>query len=133
MLTGNLVRVRHARNRLLPIYLNVDDGAWRSVAEQLLVLFRGLQGSSRSEMESEITEAVGDNPTQLVHQGLAKLLEDRCEFEVEASHPPEEVREKVFTLAAVARTAGTFDRQVLLESVAGELGITSAQVESSLF
>src|SRR5258708_4834524 len=115
MLTGNLVRVRHARNRLLPIYLNVDDGAWQSVAEQLLVLFRGLQGSTRSEMEADIAESVGDNPTQLVHQGLAKLLEDRCKFEVDASHPPDEIREKVFTLAAAARRDEAFDRQALLD------------------
>lgn len=133
MLTGNLVRVRHARNRLLPTYLNVDDGAWQSVAEQLLVLFRGLQGSTRSEMEAEITESVGDNPTQLVHQGLAKLLEDRCEFEVDASHPPDEIREKVFALAATARRDEAFDRQALLDRVAGELGIKSTQIESSLF
>ena len=133
MLTGNLVRVRHARNRLIPIYLDVNDGAWQSVAERLLGLFRTLKGSTRTEMEEEIAAAVGDNPTQLVHQGLAKLLEDRCEFEVDASHPPEEVREKVFLVSAARRIAGNFDRQAVLEQVGGELSVTAEQIEHSLF
>lgn len=133
MLTGNLVRVRHARNKLVPSYLDVNDAGWQSVAERLLVLFRGLQGSTRSEMEEEITAAVGDNPTQLVHQGLAKLLEDRCEFEVDASHPPEEVREKVFLLSAARRIEGAFERQAVLDQTASELGLTGEQIEHSLF
>ncbi len=133
MLTGNLVRVRHARNRLIPTYLNVEDRAWQDVAERLLVLFRGLQGCTRAEMEDEIADSVGDNPTQLVHQGLAKLLEDRCEFEVDASHPPEEVREKVFLLAAACRAEGAFERQSVLDTAAADLAITGEQVERSLF
>jgi uncharacterized protein len=133
MLTGNLVRVRHARNRLVPSYLIVNDGNWQSVAERLLVLFRGLQGCTRSEMEEEITAAVGDNPTQLVHQGLAKLLEDRCEFEVDSSLPPEEVRENVFLLSAARRATGDFDRQSILDQAASELYISAGDVERFLF
>lgn len=133
MLTGNLVRVRHARNRLMPMYLNVDDTAWQSVAEGLLVLFRGLKGCTRAEMEEEVAETMRDNPTQLVHQGLAKLLEDRCEFEVDSSHPPEEIREKVFLESAARRIAGEFDRQVVLENAATERGIAVEDVERSLF
>ena len=38
-----------------------------------------------------------------MHRGLAKVLEDRAEFEVVADIPPDEVREKVFTAAAEYR------------------------------
>ena len=53
-------------------------------------------------MEDELRERFGDDPSQLVHSGLAKLLEDRCEFEVEAGRPPEEIRAAVFRLAAAS-------------------------------
>ena len=114
MLTGTLVRLRFARNRLIPQYVDENDLQWRSVAEQLLVLYRAAQGSTRGELEDEVAEAIGDNPTQVVHQGLAKLLEDRCEFDVESSHAPDALREKAFLLAAARRTAGNFDRQAVV-------------------
>src|SRR5204862_459006 len=75
------------------------------VAEQLLELFRGQEGRSRSEIDADVEEAFGTDPSQLVHQGLVKLLEDRCEFEVVSGHPPEELRAAVFRAAAAIRTA----------------------------
>jgi len=133
MLSGRMVRVRHARNRVIPIFIDVAEKEWHSVAERLLELFRSLSGCSRGELEEEIAEAIGDNPTQLVHQGLAKLLEDRCEFDVESSHPPEELREKAFRAAALQRAAGTFDRAAILNDIAAELEITPEQVDQGLF
>jgi|SRR5262245_17556458 len=134
MLTGNLVRVRHARNRLVPVYLDVTEREWREVAEHLLELFRTLPGRTRGEVEDEIRETFGDNPTQLVHQGLAKLLEDRCEFEVDSEVDPAELREKVFLAAAEARRGGQpFDRGVILAHVAGETASTPEVVDRGLF
>ena len=57
---------------------------------------------TRGEIEAEIDELVGEGMATLAHRGLAKVLEDRAEFEVVADVPPETVREKVF-LAAAAR------------------------------
>jgi uncharacterized protein len=133
MLTGKMIRVRHARNRLVPVFIDVDDRQWRAVAERLLDLYRGFQGYSRAELEEEIAEAVGDNPSQLVHQGLAKLLEDRCEFDVASSHPPDELRERVFKAAAVQRAAGAFDRTAILAEASREFGISVEQLDQGLF
>ena len=133
MLTGNLVRVKHARNRLIPIYIDAADPQWQAVAERLLELYRSLQGCTRAELEEEIAETISDNRTQLVHQGLAKLMEDRCEFDVESSHPPDEIREKVFTASAVMRAGGSFDRQAILDAIASELGSTAEKVDQGLF
>lgn len=134
MLTGKLVRVRYNRNRLLPAYLDVTDPDWREVAGHLLEVFRGLPGRTRGEMEDEVRETIGDNPTQLVHQGLAKLLEDRCEFEVDSDLEPDELREKVFLAAAGARQAGgLFDRAAILERVAAEAGTTADVIDRGLF
>ena len=59
---------------------------------------------TRGEIEAEIDELFGGGgkATQ-VHRGLAKVLEDRAEFEVVADVPPDVIREKVFTAAAEYR------------------------------
>jgi uncharacterized protein len=134
MLTGKLVRVRYSRNRLIPVYLDVTDRDWREVAGLLLEVFREMKGKTRGEMQEEIQETIGDNPTQLVHQGLAKLLEDRCEFEVDSDLAPDELREKAFLSAAAARRAGAgFDRAAILGQVAAEAGTTPEVVDHGLF
>jgi len=134
MLTGKLVRVRYSRNRLIPTYLDVTDRAWREVGQLLVEVFRDMKGKSRGEMEEEIRETIGDNPTQLVHQGLAKLLEDRCEFEVDSDLAPDELRERVFLAAAEGRRGGRpFDRAGVLERVAADAGVAPEVVDRGLF
>ncbi len=144
MLTGKLVRVRYARDRIVPHYLNVADPGWLEVAERLLELFRGQEGRTRGELEEDQREAFGDDPGQLVHQGLAKLLEDRCEFEVVSGRPPEQLRAAVFRAAACHRLAAPadgeaalaappFDRAAVIAEVAGELKLSPEEVEGGLF
>ncbi len=156
MLTGKMVRVRYARDRILPHYLDVRDLVWLEVAERLLELFRGQEGKTRGELEQDLADAFGDDPTQLVHQGLAKLLEDRCDFEVVSGHPPEQIRAAVFQAASLARQgpgvrseeencsavadscpltpdSWSFDRDAVLRQAAGELGLTPEVIEHGLF
>src|SRR5919202_3175409 len=103
MLTGKHLRVRYARDRVLPRYLDPAEAGWLETAERLLEVFRGQVGRTRGELEEEVRETFGDDPGHLVHQGLAKLLEDRCEFEVVSGQPPEKIREAVFAAAAQHR------------------------------
>jgi predicted nuclease of restriction endonuclease-like RecB superfamily len=136
MLTGKMVRVRYARDRIVPYYLDTRDGDWRMVAEALLELYRAMQGRSRGELEDLIDETFGDDGS-LVHQGLAKLLEDRCEFEVVSGQPPEQARAVVFTMATLQRQAEGepthFDRAAVLDQAAAALGTTTEELEKSLF
>ncbi len=137
MLVSKQVRVRYARDKIAPLYLDVEDAAWLEVADRLIELFRGAERKTRGELEQDLEEAFGDDPTQLVPQGLAKLLEDRCEFAVDAAQPPEELREAVFRAAAqrkqTADVAATFDRDVVLREVATALNTTPEVVVQSLF
>jgi predicted nuclease of restriction endonuclease-like RecB superfamily len=144
MLTGRLVRVRYAGNRVTPWYLDGSDPVWLETAERLLEVFRSRQGSTRGELEEDLDLLFGDHPAQIVHRGLVKLLEDRCEFEVVAGHPPEQLRERVFAAAAQRRRAdqglskgqsgaGLFNRQAVLDEVAVSLGLPAEQVEQGLF
>src|SRR5438132_13849485 len=103
MLTGKLVRVRYGRERILPQYLDASDPTWLEVAERLLEIFRTQQGRTRGCLEEDLRETFGNDPSQLVHQGLVKLLQDRCEFEIVSGHPPEQLREAVFRAATAHR------------------------------
>lgn len=137
MLTGKLVRVRYAKDRVVPYFLDPADEQAQLVAEQLLELYRGYVGKTRGELEEEIASTFGDDPGTLLHQGLAKLLEDRCEFDVIAGMPPERLRADVFRAAVVARqaaeAAATFDRDSVLASVARAHGLGVEDVERGLF
>src|SRR6266481_2635755 len=114
MLTGKQVRVRHARNKLIPQYVDPVNEGWLGLAEELLFAYRSAPGRTRGEIADELAPLVGEGPQSLLHQGLAKLLEDRCEFEVAADHPPGEIREAVFREAALRRANGGFDRAAVL-------------------
>lgn len=134
MLSGKQVRVRVVKTKLIPLFIEAEDRHWQEVANRLLAIFRALPGSTREEMEEEIAETVGDQPTQLVEQGLAKLLEDRCEFEVQADIAPDVVREVVFRLGGAHRLAhNTLDRDAVLAEAALELSLSTDQVEKSMF
>jgi predicted nuclease of restriction endonuclease-like RecB superfamily len=139
MLTGKMVRVRYARDHIVPHYLDANDPQWLQVAEQLLAIFRSSNGSTRDQLEEEIEDLFGALPQPQIHQGLAKLLEDRCEFEVQSDLPPEEVREAAFIDAARKRQAlleqigATFSRQEILEAVARQMKTEPAKVEASMF
>ena len=140
MLTGNLVRVRVSKSRVIPLYLKREEETWLEVAESLLLIFREGVNTTRGEIESEIGEMLGDDPKTLAHRGLAKVLEDRAEFEMVAVIPPETLREKVFSEAAAQRirikAAGqraAFQRDAVLQIVGSELDIEPAKVAAGLF
>src|ERR1019366_8866097 len=139
MLTGKMVRVRYARDHIVPQYLDATDSQWLLVAEQLLGVFRASHGSTRGELEEETDDLFGDLPDPQIFQGLAKLLEDRCEFEVQASLPPEEVREAVFLaatrkrLAVLEKIGQAFSRDAILHDIAAELKAEVPALEASLF
>ena len=150
MLTGKMVRVRYARDRIIPHYIDTTDPTWIETAKRLLELFRGQEGKTRGQLEDEQREVFGDDPGQLVHQGLVKLLADRCEFEVSSDHPPEKLRAAVFRAATRRRqhaslvtsspasddlraVVAAFDRTAVLQEVASELGLTAEAVDQGLF
>jgi predicted nuclease of restriction endonuclease-like RecB superfamily len=145
MLTGDLVRVKTTRQRVIPLYIDRRAEPWLEAAESLLLLFREGTGMTRGQIESEIDALFGEGgkATQ-VYRGLAKVLEDRAEFEVVADFPPNELREKVFTAAAAQRRRlraavpgpaqrAPFPRDEIINTVARELNLTPDAVMTSLF
>jgi predicted nuclease of restriction endonuclease-like RecB superfamily len=140
MLTGNLVRVRFGRDRVIPQYLDPAEAAWIGAASVLREVFQNAAGRTRGDIEEELKETFQNDAAQLVHRGLAKLLDDRCEFEVVAGRPPDELREAVFLEAAKQRREPShdsgkprhFDRSAVLQEIGSRLGMTPDAVEHGL-
>ena len=139
MLTGNLVLVRTAKNRVIPRYLPHSE-QWLEMAESLLMIFRDAAGRTRGEIEEEVEELIGEGVATLAPRGLAKVLEDRAEFEVVADVPPEDVREQVFSRAADLRRAlragghrAPFRRDAVLRDVAASMNVPPGRLEAALF
>lgn len=135
MLTGKLVRVKMSRNKVTPLYLDTHSADWIEVAERLLEVYRGREGATHGELETDLKDLFGDDPSQLIHQGLAKLCEDRCDFEVAADFPPEQLRAAVFKRAGEVRRdlEHPWDRAAIIAQVAQDLGLDSDRVEATLF
>jgi len=140
MLTGKLVRVRYAKNRLIPQYVDSGNAALRALAEQMLATYRASIGRTRGEIADDLADLIPEGPRGLLPGGLAKLLEERCEFEVEAEHAPEELREAVFKVAVrhrvdAARTGIPFDRLAVMREAVETLSltITTEQIDLGLF
>ena len=130
--------MRVVRNKLTPLYLKPGDPVLAGVAEQLLFAYREAAGRTRGEIEADLADLLGEGPGQLVHQGLNKLLDDRCEYETVSDLPPDAVREAAFRLSALEHAAAAkenrrFDRDRALLAVGAELGCSSEQADRTLF
>lgn len=135
-----MVRVRHAKNRLIPQYVPPHDEGLLALAEQILYAYRAAPGRTRGEIEDDLSDLIPEGPPGLLPGGLAKLCEDRCEFEVSSDHPPDVLRAAVFTGAATARAQAArdmqpFDRDAVLTEAAEQLSLslTPEQLDRSLF
>ena len=108
MLTGNLLRVRYAKQRILPYLhrLPTIPTGWPPPRGCSTCSVAG-RAQTRGELEEDLADAFGDEGGQLVYRGLAKLLEDRCEFETVSGQPPELLVRRSSSAATESRRGRT--------------------------
>ena len=141
MLTSDLLRARLHKGELRLGYLDSSDRTLREQATQLIAMFVAHVGQNRGTLDDALTELLGENTDYLLHRGLAKLLEDRAEFDTDSKVPPVTLRRRVFESSAavhpVAREQGdrlhTVTRSAVLQQIAAEFSITVEQVERGLY
>ena len=138
MLTADLVRVYRRQGELR---LRQWKGEARANAEAIATRYVAIAADHVGKTRGELKDALDDVPTpareRKVADGLRKLVMDRCTVEVDAEHDPAEVRREVFERAARARREashrGAFDRDAVLEAVAGDRGLPPSEVERLLY
>ncbi|WP_394842463.1 DUF790 family protein [Pendulispora brunnea] len=138
MLTVDLV---HARRRAGELRLVALDRPARARAEVLaghiLDAARAHVGRTREEFDAAIDGIDVEPREHRLKAGLAKLVEDRCEFDASDDIDPEALRHDVFRRASAARAAlddgAHFDRDTVLDEIARERETSREVIERALF
>jgi predicted nuclease of restriction endonuclease-like RecB superfamily len=135
MLSPEHVRARRRGNELK---LQALDAAGReravALARVLIEFAREGLGRTREELEEAWSSvAVAPREKRLL-SGLAKLVEDGCDFEAIEALDPGELRREVFLLAAARHASELeFDRNAVLAEVAGRHGMDAESLEAALY
>jgi predicted nuclease of restriction endonuclease-like RecB superfamily len=138
VLTVDLVNARRRGSELRLVSL--DDAARAravTLARELVSVVRVHVGRTHAELAAALDAVDVEAGDYRLKDGLAKLLEDRCQLEAPAGPEPEDLRRDVFTRASTRRAAldagGKLDRAAVLAEVAAERSIAVDVVESALF
>lgn len=131
MLTADLARSRTTDNEVQPLFIDPDEDRYCETARELIDLFEAHLGEPKGDLKDAIDElTVADTDYKIV-RGLAKLLEDECEFEVVAAADPRDIRRQLFERAneqyPIVRqpTLGEDARKLdVYSTVADEFGIS---------
>src|SRR5215472_10230269 len=139
MLTSDLIGPRLWLRWATLLWERVDehDPFCVQTAGDLIALFRGQVGQSLGAWDRALEAYVGERVDYFVVRGLAKVLTDAASFTpLESMLPPVQLREWLFAHGPAFPTPQLFQpraRYEVLRSVADELGISSEQVEATLF
>jgi len=99
VLTADLARSRTRNGRVQPLFIDADDERYRETAAELIRIFEEHLGEPKGGLEEKINQlTIADTDYKIV-QGLAKLLQDECEFETVAAAEPREIRQQLFEKA----------------------------------
>lgn len=107
------------------------------LAEVLVTVTVSHVGRPRGELAAAIGAIEVEPREQRLKDGLAKLIEDRCDFDSGEAQDPPAIRREVFLRASAARAAlgpgEPFDRDRVVLDAAAALGTSAQAIEQSLF
>jgi hypothetical protein len=134
LLTADLVNARRRGEELRLVAL---DESRRQRAGELaagyIAIASGHVGRSRGEFEEACASIEVQAHERRLADGIRKLIEDRCEFDAEGSIDPAELRRELFLHASAARRDRAFDRQRVIDEIAGRRGLSAAELEEGLY
>ena len=141
MLTLDLLRFRIEGDAVTPIYLTVTGGRkYLDAADQMISVFKSCVGKNAGELEETLEDLFGKSPDFKVYRGLAKVMNNYVVTTPPSDIDAEELRKKVFTLAAsagpLARTPDLlFPKTVSDEysEIADKVQTTKDELLSSLY
>lgn len=130
ILPRELLRARRRKGFIRPLYA-ADDKL--NLAKTLISVYQENVGERRGKLDDVLAscEELGYN-YKLV-RGLAAVLEERCAFETLAAVDPAKVRLTVFREAGNRVVATEADRRKILSTAAFRLGVSSKDLETSLY
>lgn len=138
MLPTNLLNIRTNGETIIPKTLPINSENL-STAEQIINCFQAAVGCSQGELNRQLLELEGDKTDYRVKRGFEHLLRRNfCKFEVLSPLEPQELRQRVFTLAAAA-VPSRKATELILEKLANQLSqeqekeIIPSQIQAGLY
>lgn len=139
MLTKDLLRYRIDAGRIQPAFLDATSARYRTAASDLMAIFGSRVGSTQGELEEAIETYAAGRTDYRILRGLAKVLASFAEFDAPKADAAA-LRSTVFEQAAnawpVARRKTSpldTDRHDVLEKIAAEAQLTTAQLDEALY
>jgi predicted nuclease of restriction endonuclease-like RecB superfamily len=142
MLTRDLLRAQIRGREIRPSLIDPRRPKLREDAGALLDLFRAAveERWTRSRLEEEVADQIGDRRDHKLVRGFAKVLLDRSSFEVHSPVPPGSLRDRVFRVAQdrgpLSLEPGPLGRPVaedVLDEVGREWGLSAREMEDALY
>jgi uncharacterized protein len=81
LLTKDLIRFRRQKNTIKPSFIDVSDGRYLRLAEDLLTLYNNGLEMSRAELDEQLSMTVNAFRDIKLAKGLNKICQDRATFE----------------------------------------------------
>src|SRR5436190_16274576 len=139
MLTSDLIRprLRFSGSSLSVEMVDERDASLQQTAQDLIDLLRSHVGCALEKWEEALAAYEGARVDYVVVRGLAKVLADAATFTpLVTPFAPAILREKLYVHGPVFTTPQLYHPQArydVVQGVADELGISSEQVETTLF
>jgi uncharacterized protein len=139
MLTSDLIRprLRFSGSSLSVEMVDERDASLQQTAQELIDLLRRHVGCALEKWEEALAAYEGARVDYVMVRGLAKVLADAATFTpLVTPLAPAMLRERLFVHGPVFATPQLFDpraRYEVVQNAADELGISSEQVETTLF
>jgi uncharacterized protein len=138
MLSADLVIVHRRKQELvLPNLEGKSGDTVRHWAEQILDAARGSVGLPRQELAALVQVMGETQQARKLTRGLAKLLEDACDFQQADPELAAELRRDLFLRATETRRAASvaepWDRQQLVRNVCQERGWDESTFDEQLY
>ncbi len=140
MLTADLIQAYVRQKQIRPKYISTEEPDLLKLADLLISIYLQHKNKTRQQLNEALKDLIGDSPYFILIKGLAKLLDDRSQWDIQAAIDPVVLRDHVFLLAAskhpivtVATDKHTTTRENIFAEIAEKLSITKQQVEDSLY
>ncbi|HEY6559436.1 MAG TPA: DUF790 family protein [Polyangiaceae bacterium] len=138
MLSPELVRTRRRGGELTLVALSGKQHERAAeLGEALIAITRQHVGRAREELDRALRSIPVTAAEKKLLAGLAKLVEDACEFSSPAPVDARALRSRVFSEANALRArlepGERFDRARVLGKVADELGLSEDGIEAALY
>ena len=96
MLTKDLIRCRNYKDKVCPLFIDVDDSVLLQLADRLISAYKQESPPTRSKIEEYTVPVINTASDVILAKGLNKLLLDRSEFSHEEGMDYYALRKSVF-------------------------------------